>query len=152
MNIVAAIDFSPVTEQVLQALERIGTSMPAHVWLVHVAPPDPDFVGYGTGPDGVRSQVAVEHRDRHRELQGHADRLRTAGVETTALLLQGPTVDTLIAEANHLSATLIVLGSHGHGRIYDMLVGSVAEGVVRASTLPVLLVPANQKRGRNPLP
>lgn len=144
MNILAAIDFSPVTEQVLQALERIGTSMPAHVWLVHVAPPDPDFVGYGTGPEGVRSQVAVEHHERHRALQAHADRLRKAGVETTSLLLQGATVATLMSEAEHLSASLIVLGSHGHGRIYDLVVGSVAEGVVRASTLPVLLVPAQR--------
>ena len=144
MNILAAIDFSPVTDQVLKALERIGPAMPAHVWLVHVAPPDPDFVGYGTGPEGVRNQVAVEHRDRHRELQGHAHRLRSAGVETTALLVQGATVETIINEADRLSAALIVLGSHGHGRIYDMLVGSVAEGVVRASKLPVLLVPAQR--------
>jgi len=144
MNILAAIDFSPVTEQVLQALERVGTSMPAHVWLVHVAPPDPDFVGYGTGPEGVRSQVAVEHHERHRELQNHADRLRRAGVETTALLVQGATVATLIGEAERLAAEVIVLGSHGHGRIYDLLVGSVAEGVVRESSLPVLLVPARR--------
>ena len=144
MNILAAIDFSPVTEQVLLTLERIGSSMPAHVWLVHVAPPDPDFVGYGTGPDVVRSQVAVEHRERHRQLQVHAHRLRSAGVETTALLLQGATVETLMAEADRLSAALVVLGSHGHGRIYDLVVGSVAEGVVRASTLPVLLVPAQR--------
>jgi nucleotide-binding universal stress UspA family protein len=142
MNILAAIDFSPVTEQVLTALQRVGTALSAHVWLIHVAPPDPDFVGYGTGPEGVRSQVAVEHRERHRELQGHADRLRAAGVETTALRVQGPTVATLMAEAERLSAALIVLGSHGHGRIYDLVVGSVAEGVVRASSLPVLLVPA----------
>jgi nucleotide-binding universal stress UspA family protein len=144
MNILAAIDFSPVTERVLQELERIGTSMKAHVWLVHVAPPDPDFVGYGTGPDGVRSQVAVEHRERHRELQVHADRLRAAGVETTALLLQGATVEALMSEAERLSASLIVLGSHGHGRIYDLMVGSVAEGIVRASTTPVLLVPTQR--------
>lgn len=142
MNIVAAVDFSPVTERVLEALERVGAPLSAHVWLIHVAPPDPDFVGYGTGPEGVRSQVAVEHRERHRDLQALADRLRATGVETTALLVQGPTVTTLMAEAERLSAALIVLGSHGHGRIYDLVVGSVAEGVVRESSLPVLLVPA----------
>ena len=52
----------------------------AHVWLVHVAPPDPDFVGYGTGPEGVRSQVAVEHHERHLKVQDLAERLRSKGV------------------------------------------------------------------------
>jgi nucleotide-binding universal stress UspA family protein len=116
--------------------------MPAKVFLVHVAPPEPDFVGYSAGPDVVRGQVAIEHRARHQQLQRLAEDLRANEVETTALLLQGATVETLIAEAGKLEAGLIVLGSHGHGAVYDLLVGSVAEGVVRRSTVPVLLVPA----------
>jgi nucleotide-binding universal stress UspA family protein len=144
MKILVAVDFSPVTDHVLRALGQIAKTPAAQVWLVHVAPPDPDFVGYDTGPDVVRSQVAAEHHDRHLKLQALAARARDAGVEATALLLQGPTVETIVAEADRLSAGMIVLGSHGHGRLYDMLVGSVAEGVVRASALPVLLVPANR--------
>jgi nucleotide-binding universal stress UspA family protein len=144
MNIIAAVDFSPVTGAVLDALEQFATSIAARVWLIHVVAPDPAFVGYEAGPDSVRSQVAVEHRQHHQELQTLADRLRTSGVETTALLLQGPTVETIIAEAARLPASLIVLGSHGHGRIYDVLVGSVSEGIVRASPVPVLLVPARR--------
>ncbi len=144
MNILAAVDFSPVTEQVLRTLEQIAAMSASHVWLVHVAPPDPDFVGYGTGPDVVRSQVAVEHRDRHLKLQGLAERLRSTGVETTALLLQGPTIETIMKEAGRLPASFIVLGSHGHGAVYDLLVGGVSEGIVRASTVPILLVPARR--------
>jgi nucleotide-binding universal stress UspA family protein len=145
MNILAAVDFSAVTGEVLATLRRIGTTMPAKVWLVHVAPPEPDFVGYGAGPDVVRGQVAAEQRSWHQKLQQHAEELRAAGVETTALMLQGATVETLIAEAEKLGAGLIVLGSHGHGAVYDQLVGSVAEGVVRRSTVPVLLVPTRRK-------
>lgn len=145
MNILAAVDFSTVTKDVMDALRRIGATMPAKVFLVHVAPPEPDFVGYGAGPDVVRGQVAVEHRARRQQLQGLAEDLRANEVETTALLLQGATVETLIAEAEKLEAGLIVLGSHGHGAVYDLLVGSVAEGVVRRSIVPVLLVPARQK-------
>jgi nucleotide-binding universal stress UspA family protein len=144
MNILAAVDFSAVTDEVLATLGRIGAAMPAKVFLVHVAPPEPDFVGYGAGPDVVRGQVASEHRDRHRQLQRLADELRAGGAEATALLVQGATVDTLIAEAERLAAGLIVLGSHGHGAVYELLVGSVAEGVVRRSKVPVLLVPARK--------
>lgn len=144
MNILAAVDFSAVTGDVLATLRRIGAAMPVKVRLVHVAPPDPDFVGYGAGPDVVRGQVAAERKSWHQKLQQHAEELRSAGVETTALLLQGATVATLVAEAEKLSAGLIVLGSHGHGAVYDLLVGSVAEGVVRKSRVPVLLVPARE--------
>lgn len=141
MKILAAIDFSPVTEQVLATLAQMAATLPAQVWLVHVAPPDPEFVGYDTGPDVVRGQVAAEHRAHHQQLQRLADRLRSQGVEVTALQLQGKTVDTVIAESQRLAASLIVLGSHGHGAVYNMLVGSVAEGIVRESKVPVLLVP-----------
>jgi nucleotide-binding universal stress UspA family protein len=142
MNILAAVDFSAVTQDVLNALRPVCGALPAKLWLVHVAPPEPDFVGYEPGPHAVRNQVAAEHRSRHQQLQSLADAMRAEGIETTALLLQGPTVETLIGEAAKLQAALIVLGSHGHGRVYDLLVGSVAEGIVRRSKIPVLLVPA----------
>lgn len=142
MNVLAAVDFSSVTEAVMRALREMAAAMPVQVRLVHVAPPEPDFIGYEPGPRAVRGQVAVEHRTRHQNLQRLADELRAAGIETTALLLQGPTVETLLAEAERTTATLIVLGSHGHTAVYDLLVGSVSEGVVRRSKVPVLLVPS----------
>jgi nucleotide-binding universal stress UspA family protein len=144
MTIPVAIDFSPVTENVLATIERMAGTFPVEVWLVHVSPPDPAFVGYETGPDVVRSQVATEHRQRHQQLHQLADRLRAHQVGATALLLQGPTVETIVADTKRLGAELIVLGSHGHGAVYNMLVGSVAEGIVRASTVPVLLVPPSR--------
>ena len=144
MKILAAVDFSTVTEQVLQTLVQMAATFPAPVCLVHVAPPDPDFVGYEPGPQVVRGQVAAEHHTRHQELQQMADRLRADGVEVTAVLLQGSTVATIIAEADRLEADLLVLGSHGRGAVHNMLVGSVAEGVVRASKVPVLLVPTRR--------
>jgi nucleotide-binding universal stress UspA family protein len=144
MNILAAVDFSPVSTEVLAALRRMAATFSARVFLVHVAPPEPAFVGYEAGPHVVRDQVAAEHRARHQQLQELAEGLRGDGIEVTALLLQGATVATLMAEAERLQADLIVLGSHGHRPLYELLVGSVAEGVVRAGKLPVLLVPAQR--------
>jgi nucleotide-binding universal stress UspA family protein len=144
MKILAAVDFSEVTEPVLATLVQMSATFPASVWLVNVAPPDPDFVGYEAGPQVVRGQVAAEHHARHQELQQMADRLRADGVEVTALLLQGSTVATIISEAERLEADLLVVGSHGRGAVHNMLVGSVAEGVVRASKVPVLLVPSGR--------
>ena len=142
MKILAAVDFSPVTERVLGVLKQMSATFPAEVRLVHVAPPDPAFVGYVAGPGVVRDQVATELHASHQQLQELADRLRADGVDTTALQLQGATVATILAEAERLPAELIVLGSHGRGAVHHLLVGSVTDGVVRSAKVPVLLVPA----------
>jgi nucleotide-binding universal stress UspA family protein len=146
MNILAAVDFSPVTTAVLTAAGHVAGLAPTHVYLVHVAAPDPGFVGYDVGPGSVRDQVAAELRAHHQQLQELADGLRGRGIEATAALLRGPTVETLLEKSDELQAELIVLGSHGHSAVYNLLVGSVAEGIVRRSSVPVLLVPA-QVRG-----
>jgi len=58
-----------------------------------------------------------------------------------SLLVRGPTVDTTLKEAKNLKAELIVVGAHGHGAVYDVLIGSYSAGIIRKSTLPVLVVP-----------
>lgn len=51
-------------------------------------------------------------------------------------------MERLLAEQGRLAADAIVLGSHGHGALYDLLVGSVAEGVLRRAPCPVVVVPS----------
>lgn len=147
MNILIAVDFSAVTDRIVATVLRFAPAPAAHrMFLIHIAAPEPDFVGYGTGPTTVRSQVAHELREQHAQLAVYAARLRAGGCEVTPLLLQGPTIETVLAEAGRVAADLLVIGSHGHGAVYDLLVGSVSEGLVRRSDRPVLVVPA--LRGR----
>ena len=142
MKLLVAVDFSKTTELVLRVARRLAASLDASVWLVHAAEPEPDFVGYDAGPDVVRDQVAKELRDEHKKLQALADDLREAGVDVTAMLVQGPTVETLLKEADRQGADLIVVGSHGRGMVGEMLMGSVSKGLIRAGQCPVTVVPA----------
>ena len=50
----------------------------------------------------------------------------------------------VLSEQKRLAADLIVLGSHGHTALGEMLIGSVAHKVTVKSPVPVLLVPINQ--------
>jgi nucleotide-binding universal stress UspA family protein len=143
-NILAAVDFSPISTEVVDLAGRLATAFSSAVWIVHVAPPEPDFVGYDAGPPNVRDQVAHEMRDTHRRVQDAADRLRAQRLEATALQVQGPTAETILREAERLHADMIVLGSHGHGVLRRALLGSVSEGVLHGATCPVLIVPARQ--------
>lgn len=142
MRILAAIDFSPVTERLVEMSLRLARTSDIEITLLHVAAPDPDFVGFDSGPEEVRDQVATEHRKEHHQIQALAERLRSADIDATGLLVQGGTVEAILKHAEKYEADIIMAGSHGHGAVYDLLVGSVSEGLVRGSNRPVLLVPA----------
>ena len=143
-NLLVAIDFSDQSPGVLSIAKELGKSLGARIWLVHIAEPDPEFVGYDAGPDVVRHQVAKRMQKDHKGLQEIAGEMRDLGFDVTALSIQGPTVDTILSEAKKLDIDMIVMGSHGHGAVYRVLLGSVSEGVLRRAHVPVLIVPASR--------
>lgn len=146
MNILVAVDLSPASDRVIATAERVAQAIAAAVYVLHVAEPDPDFVGYGAGPQVVRDQVAELHHREHRAVQALAERLRAVGIDATALLIRGPTVETTLKEAERLHAELVIVGSHGRSALYDVLVGSYSAGILRRSTVPVLVVPMREPR------
>jgi nucleotide-binding universal stress UspA family protein len=142
MNILAAMDFSGFTEPILAAISRIAAAEPdTRVWLLHVAEPDPSFVGYEAGPPVVRDQVAAEYRRERQQLQACAERLQGTGKDVSALVVPGAIADTILAEAARLESDLIVMGSHGYGALADLIVGGVGKVVLRRATCPVLIIP-----------
>lgn len=144
-RIIAAVDFSEVSDAIIQQATALAAAFSAELTLIHVAAPDPEFVGYEAGPDTVRQQRARELTKEHQTLQQTAERLRQQGVQAKALLVQGATVETILKEMERTDADAVVVGSHGHGALYRMLLGSVSEAVLRASRCPVIVVPAPRK-------
>jgi nucleotide-binding universal stress UspA family protein len=74
-------------------------------------------------------------------VQEYTDTLRAADIEATALLIRGPIVETIVQQAERIEADLLIVGSHGFGALYDLLVGSASRGVLKRSGIPVLVVP-----------
>jgi nucleotide-binding universal stress UspA family protein len=142
MNILAAVDFSGFTRPILATVGQIAAAVPgSRIWLLHVAEPDPSFVGYDAGPAVVRDQVAAEYRQERQRLQAYADGLREAGLDVSALVVQGAIAETILAEADALDVQLIVMGSHGYGTMAELIVGGVSKVVLRKATCPVLIIP-----------
>ena len=150
-NIVAAIDFSAISHDVVELAANLAETYGAALSLVHVAAPDPAFVGYEAGPQSVRNDRAQELHREHQDLHRLAEELRARGLRVTPLLVQGPTVDTLLEEARRLQADILVMGSHGRGALLSILLGSVSTGVLRHAPCPVLVVPSH-KDTRSPSP
>ncbi len=144
-NILTAIDFSDRAQSVVKAAAELARTDGAHLWLVHVAAPDPDFVGYDAGPAHVRDDRAERLHREHKTLQESARWLRDAGIEVTPLLVQGHTVETLNKLADKHKADAIVVGSHGHSTLHKWVVGSVTESLLKSATRPILVVPPPKK-------
>jgi len=141
-RILVCVDFSKVTDAVVDCARVLAALAGAEVRLVHVAAPNPDFVGFEAGPDTVRQQVARGLRQEHRALEALGAKLNEANVRAGSLMVQGPTVESILEQARRFQAGLVIIGSHAHGPLHDLIAGSVAQGVLRGSTVPVLVVPA----------
>ncbi|MDH3860780.1 MAG: universal stress protein [Gammaproteobacteria bacterium] len=141
MNILVAVDLSEATPRVMQVTERVARQSEGKVRLLHVAEAEPEFMGYDAGPEVVRDQVAKEFRDEHKSIQAYAEQLREAGLDASARLIQGPIVETVFNEAKRFEADMLIVGSHGFGAIYDLLIGSISRGILKDTDIPVLVVP-----------
>ena len=141
-TILAPIDFSDVTGAVVESAAGIAKAFQASLYLLHVAPPDPDFIVYEPGPQTVRDSVARKIRKEQHQLQELESEMKGKGLDVHALLVQGATTGKILQEAKRLQAEMIVIGSHGHGALQKLLVGSVAEGILRKAPCPVLIVPS----------
>ena len=141
-NILALIDFSESTGAVVQTAGEQAKLQSAKCWLMHVAAPDPDFVGYEVGPQYIRDSRADVLKDEHKRLHELKESLTAQGVDCEALLVMGPLFDTIDAEINKLNVDLVVLGSHGRSKLYELLVGSVCEHLLRNARVPLLVIPS----------
>jgi len=141
VNLLTGIDFSESAEKIIDETKILARGLNAKIWLVHVAEPDPAFVGYEGDPKVMRDVIAKKYHEEHRKLQTIGQELRDDGLDCVALLVQGATVETILAEASKVEADMIVIGSHGRGALKRLLIGSTSEGVLHRSEIPVHIVP-----------
>jgi len=138
-HILAAVDLSDVTTAVIAQAELIAQALGAKIALLYVADPNAeDLIGFGTRT----AARAISHLDEQRaHLEKLAAEIRYRGIHTDAVFIEGPTAKTILHEADARDASMIVLGSHGHGMLYHALVGGTSGAVIKASRRPVLVVP-----------
>jgi universal stress protein A len=105
--------------------------------LGHIAP-DSVIVPNATGAPINVKDYAVASAEGH--LADLAERLRKDGITATSFIRVGGPVDEIVRFADDEHADVIVMGTHGRTGLAHLLVGSVAERVVRVSKVPVLTV------------
>ena len=144
-RILVAVDGSANAAHALQHAAALANALSASLRLIHVV--DMGLMPYG--PEiGIDIDALLEARYAAAEkvLTEARDSVQAAGIaiETKLVDTALPTVHvatTIAEDAVSAKADLIVLGTHGRRGVERWLLGSVAEGVARRSTVPVLLVP-----------
>jgi nucleotide-binding universal stress UspA family protein len=132
--------------QVLSVASSMAGAFGSRLVIVYVVEPEPDFVGFEPGPPSVRVSVAADMKTERKRLEAMRERLVAEGRDAVAITLQGPAVEKILHEAKAQHAGLIVMGSHGHGALYELLIGSVTQGVMKGARCPVVVVPSKAHR------
>ena len=145
MKLLVTVDLSEATQIIVKKAEEIAIALSAKVWILHNAVPEPDFVEFKVDPQAARETLARKFHEEHRQIQEIANRLRKAGLDATALLVHGATVEAILKEASDLDVDMIVVGSHGRGAMYQLLMGSISEGILHKSRCPILVIPTHKR-------
>ena len=137
-NILVAVDGSPDAEAALAHAGALARDQRARLTLLTAIPPIPATALLATGAAPPRSEVVRHYSDLLRQ----AAATLPEDVSVTTLLVEGPPSKALIERAKSGAFDLIVMGSHGHGRLHTTLLGCVSQKVLHASPVPVLLIRA----------
>ena len=140
-TILAPIDFSEISRCVIDEAITIARSLHARLVLLNVVQLA-SILGTGVTesdlPAGFYAQAEKDARSQLAELQ---KQLRDEGVTAHAIHTVGSPGEQIIAQADRLAADYIVMGSHGHGALYELLIGSTTKCVLKQACCPVAIVP-----------
>src|SRR5581483_4379209 len=136
-KILVPIDFSPCSEAALSYAVFLSGQLKATLLLVHVIPP----LGYPIDFATVQPLAYQEFKKGTAvALEKSAERWRREGIPIETHLLKGEPEIEIGAAAAHLECDLIVMGTHGRKGMAHLLMGSVAEKVVRSAPVPVVTI------------
>jgi nucleotide-binding universal stress UspA family protein len=138
-KILVASDFSDTARVAADWAADFARALASKLVVIHAF--DMPVVGVPDAAFIVDARTAARLSEQaQRGLDAEVARLRDLGVEVEGLLRQGDARDVIPKAAETASAGLVVVGSHGRRGLSRALLGSVAESIVRASKVPVVVV------------
>jgi len=142
-RILVPVDGSKTSDLGLQEAIRLARVTGGKLRILHVI----DDLSFALALDayaGGTGEWLAEMRQQGQKLLDHAVGIAAeAGIQAEGALrerLAGKLVEAVVAETTGWPADLIVLGTHGRRGLGRLMMGSDAEAILRAATIPVLLV------------
>ena len=142
-TILVPVDLSAATAPVCGMACTLAKQIHARLILLHVVLPPfvamNDYYAFDAGM--VAEGMAAAERTAARRLNALARRCARKGITVRTVQRTDSTVATIVAQAAATKASYIVMSSHGHGSVFELIVGSTTSGVLRKALCPVLVVP-----------
>lgn len=147
-TILAAIDLSPITPQVVEGAARLASDLGAKLIILAVLEPVAAYVPVGAAMDVITAPMPMEPPDVEGlkvRLESIAAPLRASGLTVDTITAVALPQDEILEQAKTTGADMLVLGSHGHGALYHLFSGSVVTSVLHKATIPVTVIPVHGK-------
>lgn len=140
-RVLMGTDFSDYSKEALDDAILLAKQFGAELYLLHVfdVPTYIPGVASVSGPE-VFEWIRTFREEEQKRLESLAEQVRQRGVAVHPILKEGVPFREILKAAKEISADLIVLGTHGRTGLDRLMMGSVAERVVRRSPCRILLV------------
>lgn len=144
-RILVTLDGTPQSELVIDSVVELAQKIDASIHLVQVIPP---LLPFSYGDISYRYREDIEQEKKRidqvawQHLKKVEDEIRNQGLECSYTLHNGYVADEILHTIADLKVSIVAMATRARGRLGQVLLGSVAEEVVRRSHLPVLLLRA----------
>ena len=137
-RLLIATDLSRMSEAFLATVADLTRGLPSQVILLHVS----NIAEFAAIQDETGMAFDQYMESIGSRLQDTVERLFAPGVAARVEVLPDDSVaDGILAAADRIRADMIVMGTHGRSGLSRLVLGSVAEAVLRRAAVPVLVVP-----------
>lgn len=150
-RILAAVDDSPASSLALQEAIELAKDQHAELRIVYVVDRIAIYNSTQLSPEIEKTWIDIGRGILDKAQQA----ARSGGIDAEVRLLETEVpgkgmADAIVAEAVAWPADIVVAGTHGRSGLNHLLMGSVAEGIVRGCPVPILLVRDRQSRTSHP--
>jgi len=150
-KVLVPIDFSDVTEFVVENAKLFAKSFDAELKIIHV------FASMLQGIVGgiimtplnyevLREELAVKLKNKHKKMLEIKQKLSNEKVNVKASFLEGKVSEVILSQVKEYAPDMIIMGSHGHGYMTKVLLGSITMSVLKHVKCPVMIVPSKAKK------
>ena len=142
-TIVVPVDFSDASRRALEYAIGFARRVSAPLIVFHAAHLGDVASVDGLGAQGVAGLTKIAHEDAMRQMQEFVGRVKFRGLKCETIVQDGRPVSEICDFAKKRDVHLIITATHGRTGFEHLLVGSVAEQVVRRAGRSVLVVPSH---------
>lgn len=138
-RVLCTTDFSAAANKAVRQAVRIAQQLGAEVHLLHAypVPSIPSPAGGDFSPQQLTAQLA---ESAETEMRREVREWNKRQISVVPHVAAGPPADVIVETAKEIGADMIVVGTHGRTGLAHLLIGSVAERVIRTATVPVVTI------------